>query len=64
MLVATLDFLGQQPPKELGEASLDELWSWAIDNWRLARVPRQRAMHWRNGEAARYVPSHSEKMIE
>jgi glutamyl-Q tRNA(Asp) synthetase len=64
LLIRALEFLGQQPPKGLGDASLDELWSWAIGNWRLARVPRQRAIHWRNGEAARYVPSKSDKMIE
>ncbi len=40
LLLAVLDFLGQAPSVELCDASLDELWRWAIANWRLARVPR------------------------
>jgi glutamyl-Q tRNA(Asp) synthetase len=39
-LVAALEFLGQQPPHELARATLRELWSWALQNWRLDRVPR------------------------
>ncbi len=39
VLMATLHFLNQAPPAELVEASLDELWRWAIDHWSLARVP-------------------------
>jgi glutamyl-Q tRNA(Asp) synthetase len=35
-----LEFLGQQPPPELRQASVDELWSWAIPNWQLNAVPR------------------------
>jgi len=37
-LIAALDFLGQSPPRDL--ASLEELWAWAIPNWKLGRVPR------------------------
>jgi glutamyl-Q tRNA(Asp) synthetase len=32
-LVAVLEFLRQAPPPDLGQASLDELWRWAIDHW-------------------------------
>jgi len=64
LLVAALDFLGQQPHSPLRDASLDELWSWAIDRWRLDRVPRQRAIHWPTGNAVHYVPSKSDKMTD
>lgn len=64
LLIAALNFLGQQPHAELGHASLDELWSWAIEHWRLDRVPRQRAIHWPNGNPVQYVPASSEKMID
>jgi len=37
-LIAALDFLCQSPPREL--ATLEELWAWAIRNWKLDRVPR------------------------
>lgn len=39
-LLQVLQFLGQQPPLELHDASLTELWSWATANWQLSRVPR------------------------
>jgi len=39
-LVAALEFLGQQPPRELARATIKELWDWARRNWSLARVPR------------------------
>ena len=35
-LAAVLEFLGQQPPTRLGEASLAEAWEWAFENWRPA----------------------------
>ncbi|PKL95690.1 MAG: tRNA glutamyl-Q(34) synthetase GluQRS [Gammaproteobacteria bacterium HGW-Gammaproteobacteria-8] len=34
-----LSALGHPPPPEAG--SLDRLWRWAIENWNLARVPRE-----------------------
>jgi len=39
-LMAALSFLGQQPPRGLERATVRELWTWAIENWRLDRVPR------------------------
>ena len=39
-LMAALSFLGQQPPRGLARATVRELWAWAIENWRLDRVPR------------------------
>ncbi len=41
-LVRALAFLGQQPPAELAEARLDELWQWARRHWSVARVPARR----------------------
>lgn len=35
-----LDFLGQQPPRDLQEADLDAFWDWAIRHWRLEQVPK------------------------
>lgn len=32
-LLCALDFLGQQPPSELRQARLSELWQWAIAHW-------------------------------
>jgi glutamyl-Q tRNA(Asp) synthetase len=42
-LHAVLDFLGQVPPGALARASVGELWSWAVPNWRIERVPRVRS---------------------
>ncbi|MGB1263292.1 MAG: tRNA glutamyl-Q(34) synthetase GluQRS [Cognaticolwellia sp.] len=39
-LFAALKFLGQQPPAELAQTSVDELLSWAISHWSIARVPK------------------------
>lgn len=43
-LIDALRFLGQQPPPELGHAGVAALWTWAIPNWRLERVPRTRML--------------------
>jgi len=40
-LTRALAFLGQQPPPELAQASLTELWRWAFEHWRFDRIPRQ-----------------------
>ncbi|MBN8474007.1 tRNA glutamyl-Q(34) synthetase GluQRS [Sulfuritalea sp.] len=39
-LVAALRFLGQAPPADLALAGVDDVWRWALANWRLDRVPR------------------------
>jgi len=36
ILVAALDALEQQTPSDLEQASLDEIWAWAIEHWDLA----------------------------
>lgn len=43
-LCSALAFLGQQPPAELGLASVGEVWAWAAAHWSLARVPRRRGI--------------------
>lgn len=40
VLWQVLKVLGQLPPHELSNASLSELWQWAIANWKLQTVPR------------------------
>jgi len=64
LIVAALEFLAQAPPQELRRASLDELWSWAIEHWDMHRVPRLRAIHWPNGKPAHYAASSSTKDID
>jgi glutamyl-Q tRNA(Asp) synthetase len=44
VLVPALRFLGQSPPPGLERASTEEVWRWAIDHWRLERVPRVRTL--------------------
>ena len=41
-LTAALGFLGQQPPADLADARLEDLWRWAIMHWQRSRLPRCR----------------------
>ena len=41
-LVRALRFLGQEPPAEVGSGSVEDVWSWARQHWRIERVPRTR----------------------
>ncbi len=43
-LLAALEFLGQQPPRELVGAGPQLILDWAGRNWRLERVPRRRTL--------------------
>jgi len=38
-MVAALEFLGQNPPKELADDNLATFWQWAIKNWRIDKIP-------------------------
>ena len=40
----TLAFLGQNPPLELAQASLQEFWEWATIHWSLKHVPQTRTI--------------------
>jgi len=42
-LVAALRFLGQEPPASLEKGTVNDLWQWALENWRIDRVPRARS---------------------
>lgn len=39
VLCQVLDFLGQQPPIELRQAGLNEVWDWALKHWNAKRIP-------------------------
>lgn len=39
LLLQVLKFLGQQAPDELADATLEELWRWAISHWQIDDVP-------------------------
>ena len=43
-LVSALEFLGQQPPRELPRSTVNDLWDWATKNWKLEQVPRAAAL--------------------
>jgi len=43
-LFEALSFLGQNPPQEIKNATLDEVWRWAIANWQLDNVPKSRIL--------------------
>ena len=39
VLCQVLDFLGQQPPLELRQGGLNEVWDWALKHWNAKRIP-------------------------
>jgi glutamyl-Q tRNA(Asp) synthetase len=41
LVFEALGFLGQNPPAEIKNALLSEVWDWAFANWRLKKIPRQ-----------------------
>lgn len=43
-LFAAARFLGQNPPEEIRRAARADFWDWALENWRLERVPRSAAI--------------------
>lgn len=42
LLFDALNFLGQQPTATIKNATLNEMWRWAVANWQLALVPKTR----------------------
>jgi glutamyl-Q tRNA(Asp) synthetase len=36
-----LSFLGQNPPVELANETLDNVWHWAIEHWDIRKIPQQ-----------------------
>lgn len=49
LIVEALQFLGQNPPTALKNVSLSEIWTWAIANWHLESIYKQKAMLVHNG---------------
>ena len=43
-LIAALRFLGQEPPDELAQATLDEFWRWGTSHWNRRKIPSQRTL--------------------
>lgn len=51
VICEVLALLGMTPPAGLASATLTDIWSWAIANWQIEKVPRCRYLpspHWRN----------------
>jgi len=42
LLCKTLNFLGQKPPTELSDCSINNIWQWAINNWDINTVPHNK----------------------
>lgn len=40
LVFEALQFLGQNPPPEIKNATLAEVWRWAVANWQLSKVPK------------------------
>ena len=38
-LISVLDFLAQNPPEDLAQSSISDIWSWAVEHWELTHVP-------------------------
>lgn len=39
-LFEALSFLGQNPPAEIKNATLEEVWRWALENWQIDSIPK------------------------
>lgn len=44
LIYEALQFLGQQPPLAIKNATLTEMWRWACSNWQLASIPKLRSI--------------------
>lgn len=45
LLFKVLEFLGQEPPRELLQGDLASFWSWAIAHWAVVKIPARRTNH-------------------
>lgn len=43
-LIHALNFLGQNPPAELEQYALDDIWCWAIQHWNIETIPKQKTI--------------------
>ena len=39
LVCKVLEFLGQNPPLDLADSDIDDIWKWSIDNWNVNNVP-------------------------
>jgi len=44
LLTQALTFLGQQPPLELANESVNNVWQWAFAHWQIAKVPKVKSI--------------------
>ncbi len=44
ILIAALDALGQQPPRELAQSPMHDIWSWSIKHWQPLIMAKQTAI--------------------
>jgi glutamyl-Q tRNA(Asp) synthetase len=44
LLISVLGFLGQQPPADLFESNINDIWTWAVKHWQIKRVPAIKAI--------------------
>ncbi|WP_206483286.1 tRNA glutamyl-Q(34) synthetase GluQRS [Thalassotalea sp. G2M2-11] len=44
-LIAALEFLGQCPPNELRDGTVDDIIQWGISHWQRAAIPRKTQIH-------------------
>lgn len=42
LVFEALRFLGQRPPADIKNATLEDIWSWAVANWQLDKIPQQK----------------------
>jgi glutamyl-Q tRNA(Asp) synthetase len=39
LLVSVLRFLGQNPPEDLAQSSINDIWLWALTHWDVTHIP-------------------------
>ncbi|HQT25043.1 MAG TPA: tRNA glutamyl-Q(34) synthetase GluQRS [Burkholderiales bacterium] len=41
VLFDAVEFLGQEPPAELKEGTIREFWKWALQHWKIEKIPKK-----------------------
>jgi len=47
-LINALEFLNQQPPADLRDTSIDDIWQWVADNWSVKNIPAKTQLAYNN----------------